>query len=372
MKKYIYIIIGLIILNILIIGAKFTYSSFYSTITGKTEDLTFAKINFNHEKSTKVSFSLGNLNPGEEKDYKFKVANYKDGSGSDINIGYQLTIETYHFIPTTIQLYKKNEQICNLENTDLYIGSDQVWNFDIIKNDLTYFGEFKNTTPKNIFSYAASIGNSKISQKNKDKIIKLLKNFQKISIREESARKMLDESPKIDVVLDPTLLLSKNEWEKALNLNTVQNKPYIFLYTLEARSETLKCAQNLSKKLNLPIIEISGKRKSLKRLEKHKIFYDASPYQFVKLLSNASFVITESFHATSLSIIFEKKFITTIHKTRGSRISDLLNKVNLIERYSNEVTDSLINDKIDYKNVKKLIAKYQRESLNYIKECVKK
>ena len=52
------------------------------------------------------------------------------------------------------QLYKKNEQICNLENTDLYIGSDQVWNFDIIKNDLTYFGEFKNTTPKNIFSYA--------------------------------------------------------------------------------------------------------------------------------------------------------------------------------------------------------------------------
>ncbi len=270
------------------------------------------------------------------------------------------------------QLYKKNEQICNLENTDLYIGSDQVWNFDIIKNDLTYFGEFKNTTPKNIFSYAASIGNSKISQKNKDKIIKLLKNFQKISIREESARKMLDESPKIDVVLDPTLLLSKNEWEKALNLNTVQNKPYIFLYTLEARSETLKCAQNLSKKLNLPIIEISGKRKSLKRLEKHKIFYDASPYQFVKLLSNASFVITESFHATSLSIIFEKKFITTIHKTRGSRISDLLNKVNLIERYSNEVTDSLINDKIDYKNVKKLIAKYQRESLNYIKECVKK
>lgn len=114
MKKYIYIIIGLIILNILIIGAKFTYSSFYSTITGKTEDLTFAKINFNHEKSTKVSFSLGNLNPGEEKYYKFKVANYKDGSGSDINIGYQLTIETYHFIPTTIQLYKKNE-ITNLD-----------------------------------------------------------------------------------------------------------------------------------------------------------------------------------------------------------------------------------------------------------------
>lgn len=110
MKKYIYIIVGLIVLNLAIIVTKITYSSYFSSTSGKTESLSYAKINFNNEETTETSFSLGNLKPGDEIEYRFKVSNYKDGSGSDINIGYQLSIETYHFIPTTIELYKNNEE----------------------------------------------------------------------------------------------------------------------------------------------------------------------------------------------------------------------------------------------------------------------
>lgn len=110
MKKYIYIIVGLIVLNLAIIVTKITYSSYFSSTSGKTESLSYAKINFNNEETTETSFSLGNLNPGDEIEYRFKVSNYKDGSGSDTNIGYQLSIETYHFIPTTIELYKNNKE----------------------------------------------------------------------------------------------------------------------------------------------------------------------------------------------------------------------------------------------------------------------
>lgn len=110
MKKYIYIVIGLIVLNIAVIALKSTYSSYSSTVSGKTENLTFAKINFNNEEVTETSFSLGNLKPSDEIEYQFKVSNYKNGSGSDLNIGYRLCIETYHFIPTVIELYKKSKE----------------------------------------------------------------------------------------------------------------------------------------------------------------------------------------------------------------------------------------------------------------------
>lgn len=114
MKKYVYIIVGLIVLNVAIIGIKITYSSYFSSASGKTANLTFAKINFNNEETTETSFSLGNLKPGDAVEHHFKVSNYKNGSGSDVNIGYQLSIETFHFIPTTIELYKKNKET-NLE-----------------------------------------------------------------------------------------------------------------------------------------------------------------------------------------------------------------------------------------------------------------
>ena len=268
--------------------------------------------------------------------------------------------------------YLSNEEIDNLEEYDLYVGSDQVWNLDIIGEDNTYFAEFINTKPQNTFAYAASIGTSNLTNEKKEKISKLISNFDNISLREESAAKLLGEcnTKELPVVLDPTLLLSKDEWKEIFKINQNLNKKYIFLYSLTANPETLKYAQFISEELKLPIIEVSGKRKTLKRFVKHKIFYDASPDLFVELLANSEIVITDSFHATTFSIIFEKNFITTIHKTRGDRIKDFLTKVNLLEHYTNEIDRTLIHEIVDYKKIKEKMLKYRQESINYIERCI--
>lgn len=108
MKKKCLIIV-LIVINIVIIGFKSTLSSYFSTGSGKTKNLTFAKIVFNNKETSDLGLSLGNLNPSQVKEYTFQVSNYKDGAASETNIGYNISLETFHFIPTVIELYKKNE-----------------------------------------------------------------------------------------------------------------------------------------------------------------------------------------------------------------------------------------------------------------------
>lgn len=268
-------------------------------------------------------------------------------------------------------LYIKNSEVKNLENTDLFIGSDQVWNLDITGNDKSYFGIFSNTTARNVFTYAASLGVSSLGKANEGKMKEYLENVDKISMREETGAKILENmtSKKIQVVLDPTLLLSKKEWKEILDLKENKDK-YIFLYSLTANPITINVAKKISKKLNIPIIEISGIRKSLKRICNHKILYSASPKKFVELIANAEFVVTDSFHATSFSIIFEKEFITTMHKTRGSRITDLLTKLDIIERYTNEIDNYLLENKIDYDLVNRKLEDNKEESIDYINDCL--
>lgn len=269
------------------------------------------------------------------------------------------------------ELYQENRQVKNLENADLYIGSDQVWNNDIIKEDPSYFGVFENTKAQNVFSYAASIGKTTINKNDQFFFKKYLSNISIISLREQNAIDILKTFTKKSLieVLDPTLLLSKEEWIRIFDLQKISNKKYIFLYSLTANPTTISFAYQLSSQTHLPIIEISGKRKSLKRMVRHKILYAASPKEFVEYIANAQYVITDSFHSTVFSILFEKKFLTTIHKSRGTRIINLLNKLSLLYRYTDDFSFDKINKEIPYKDLKKILKKEQKKSLSFIESC---
>lgn len=103
MKKKIILI--LVLIYILMFGIKTSYSLYNDSQKGKIEPLSFAKIIFNNEELTELTLPIDNLLPGNSIDYQFKIANNKDGNRSEITIGYNVIIETYHLIPINIDLY---------------------------------------------------------------------------------------------------------------------------------------------------------------------------------------------------------------------------------------------------------------------------
>jgi len=102
-KKILIVLIALIILTI---GIGVTYSVFSSNVVATSTDQHIAKFIFNAESSTELQLPLVDLNPGDDEEYLFAVSNNDSGTLTDIAVGYELTIKTYHLIPLVIKLYK--------------------------------------------------------------------------------------------------------------------------------------------------------------------------------------------------------------------------------------------------------------------------
>ena len=143
------IILILLLAYILIFGINSTYSSYNSNGDGNLE-LSFAKIIFNNEAIDSLSLPISDLVPGESLEYKFKVSNNKDGIRSEINIGYNINVETFKIIPVVIELYEENTEepiincnekdfkrntenklICNTENFKLDFNDDMTDNYTL-------------------------------------------------------------------------------------------------------------------------------------------------------------------------------------------------------------------------------------------------
>ncbi|MBQ7031837.1 MAG: polysaccharide pyruvyl transferase family protein [Bacilli bacterium] len=240
----------------------------------------------------------------------------------------------YKYLPSSERIYNKRE----LENYSnnykcLVTGSDQVWNSDITKEDCDiYYLNFQTEAKK--YSYAASIGKNSINI-NEEKILKKIsQEYHSITVREERLQTILsDLKIKSEVVVDPTLLLTKNEWEEIASKNEI-SKDYIFVYALEETKEFINVVNAASNKYNLPIVHLGNKKLFENVLLNN---YKASPNEFITLLKNAKYVVTNSFHGTVFSIIFNKNFISVPHTTRSVRQENLLERVNLKEHLTTNV-----------------------------------
>ena len=244
-------------------------------------------------------------------------------------------------------------------------GSDQIWNPNI-KNgfDKVYFGYHKIPVTQNV-SYAASIGKSQFSKDELKQFSMISQKLDRISVREETARDLLQPvvKKKIEVVLDPTLLLSADEWtDIAMEPNI--SGAYILVYQVNIISQTMKIAISLSKKLNIPIVEITYKKTKLHY--KHRVLNNVGPREFIGLFKNASYIITSSFHGTAFSIIFRKNFYTVVHRAYGSRMQDLLNKIGLADRMVEKLPEKVCE--IDYLHPVEMLNKECEKSLNFLIE----
>ena len=259
---------------------------------------------------------------------------------------------------------KDNIADANKEFNAFITGSDQVWNFNLNGVDENYILKFARDD-KIKLSYAASLGYKTIPQNYAPIFKDNLKRFNDISVREVEGINCLKElGYNSNLVLDPTLLLKKEDYLKFVDAN---NKgEYIFVYTVASTPNIYKKALELSKKTGYPVIWAHMSYMNKKGVKNVK---NPSCIEFLTLLNNAKYVLTSSFHGMALSIVLNKEFFYDLSvkpNNHNSRLTTLASTLSLTEREIKENKELNISEKIDYKKVETLLNEKRRESIDFL------
>ena len=235
--------------------------------------------------------------------------------------------------------YKTYDQLKSAKmNLDAYIvGSDQVWNDSHTGGyDPAYLLEFAKEGKKRI-SYAASIGRDYFNPKYLDDYKRGLQGLDFISIRERSLIKAVEElvDTPVEVVLDPTMLIEKKDYDEIKKSATIKER-YILVYMIEGNQMMVRFANRISRSLGIPLIQ---RRPAAKLDNELEPFYTADTGEFLGLMENAEYVITNSFHGTVFSIIYNRPFISMLHSDTGSRTADLLHDLGMESHLLYDVKD---------------------------------
>lgn len=258
--------------------------------------------------------------------------------------------------------YNSYIELCKTPpEADVYIvGSDQVWNNKPLDNgwDPAFFLNFGTSHVKRI-SYAASFGSTIECPWIMSKWMQCLN---AISVRESKSLNLLQSYEiKGNVVCDPVFLLSKTDWYNQLELD-FSGEPYVLVYNLSGNNnKLLNDAKQIAKKLNCEIhnIVVAHHIKGVTNIK------NADPREFVKEIAGASFVLSDSFHATVFSIIFKKQFFSYIFKNMqaSDRIYSLLDKFDMIQRFEPDIKAYTMPIDYDYNGkVSKTLRNYISES----------
>ena len=268
----------------------------------------------------------------------------------------RMDVNTWNFINNHCKLTKyvpSVDRLSELANEyDVFVvGSDQVWRKRYSIDIPSFFFSFLPGEKKRI-AYAASFGISEndygeeLTQVCKN----LLAKFSAVGVREKTAVKLCDEvfGVKAEQVLDPTLLLTKEDYLQLIEDNKIDNvptTPFLLLYVIDTASEKTAIARRMAAEKGLEVYQI--KPSDFKDVGSRHVNDCIYPHisTWLYAFNQASYIITDSFHGTVFSIIFEKPFLTFGNTKRGlDRMVTLLNMCNLGERlYSESFNDNDIN-----------------------------
>lgn len=257
------------------------------------------------------------------------------------------------------------------DNYDFYIvGSDQVWNYRLTNGDTRYLLDFVANDSKK-YSFAASLGVSEIDMKYRDIYTQLLNKFSRISVREKQGAEVIEGLIKkpVSVVLDPTLLLSAKEWLQVSQLPQIKQE-YILVYQLGISKNLIKFVKDISRQTGFRVLYIPF---PLGGYVGCSCKWRIGPAEWLGLFANASYIVTDSFHGTAFSILFNKLFYTEAsgqHKNVGSRLYSLLETFGLTGRLFDERTQFKTGQKIDYEYVNKKLESERSKSIQFLEEIL--
>ena len=261
----------------------------------------------------------------------------------------------------------------NIPEADVYCsGSDQIWGkIGTVEYDEAYFLQFVENKQKRCIAYSSSFGKEDINGELEKNICKLLKNYNDILVREDTAKSILKKHgfENVEQVLDPTLLLNREQWSELANKTKNKYKKYILVYQLHDNKKFDKYAKEFSKRTGLKLLRISPSIYHITR--SGKLVYLPDQYEFLSLFENAEYVLTDSFHATVFSIIFNRKFIDILPGKTSTRIISMLNLTGLQNRILTKYDDfSFINKDIDFEKCNAIIEVERQKSMKLLKNAI--
>ncbi len=253
-------------------------------------------------------------------------------------------------------------------------GSDQIWNLDRQMDAPAANPIFFLNFPKKQrrISYAASFGKFvKKAHTQEDEFMTWLKQFDAVSVREDSGLKYLKEKGvECELVLDPTVLLDKEDYE-VICADRLVEKPYVLLFSWSCGKDVVRAAKQISREFNLPLISLTPPPRTMFSGIKRKL--DVGPREFLSMIKYANFVVTDSFHGTAFSTTFEKPYVSIVSNGHAdTRMESLLHQLGLDDHLVDVEHINLESvQQTDFSSVREKKQKLRESSLCFLTNALK-
>ena len=272
------------------------------------------------------------------------------------------------YIKLTPKTYRTEaELLADVPKADAYCtGSDQVWN--------SYWNEgvdrplYLSFVPESAFrfSYAASIGTSKLSEEEKAEVKPLISKYQYISVRENNGVDILEDAgiPGAVQMLDPTLLFPSSVWNKYTS-DKFSKKKYVVTYNLHHDKKIDEYAGRIAAEKNLKVYNISYNLHDI--IRKGTLKWCPTVEEYLGLIRDAQYVVTDSFHATVFSLLFHTDFMVIYPEKASSRLRSILSLVGLEQRGCDDMpSPALADEAIDFSQTDAVLAQERTKTESYM------
>ena len=287
-----------------------------------------------------------------------------------------MCFKTHNIIYSEQRYWTYSQLINNPPEADIYItGSDQVWSYS--PQNPHFLSGFLTFAPQSILkvSYAASFGPNTYFNDNLSELTNLLKPFKAISVREQSGVELCHNAGMVaQWVLDPTFLLSKENYEHFIRPKAKHEHPYAFLYSINTKqAEDIRFSELREKLKNdqLPLIitPASGYYQSLE-IYPDGIYDYASIEDWLTNIFYANYVITTSFHGVAFCIIMHKNFVfiplNDKHKKGNDRVTKLLSYLGVDKHILTSSYEDALTSPIEWDDVDSKLNSLKESSLSFI------
>ena len=243
------------------------------------------------------------------------------------------------------------------------VGSDQIWNPDITCGlRRVYFGDFESARKERVIAYAASLGGASLAPEYDREFARLARHVDAVSLREAEAMPYVERlyQGKTEAVLDPVFLLEEAAWREIER--PAAGTGYILVYATEQNPNMTAYISALSRKTGLRVIELERAR--VTGGFPAEVDFSAGPAEFLGYIHGAAYVVTNSFHATAFSILYQKRFLVFAHSKVNARIANILRLHGLEDRLCRRGGD--IDAPVDWEAVRERTAAEVRKSARFL------
>lgn len=267
--------------------------------------------------------------------------------------------------------YKKEDKLASLQRDfDCFVcGSDQIWNLNCTQGVVEpFFLSFAGNRRR--VAYAPSLAHTKFEPDyfDKQKVSELLSDFDYISVRESETlslfQPLVDKS--IDVVLDPTLLLSSEDYRNLISASPIEGD-YIFVYLLRSCDELIDSAVTMAAKAGMKVAYVSERTLPIPNGIN---LFGIGPSEFLSAIANANVVLANSFHAAVFSVLFHKPFRIFATDESGARMRCLLGDLGIGERCVSAADSSPISN-VDWDEVERKLKELRLHSLEFLRKALR-